>query len=413
MRKPTLVEGLALFSLAGWSYVTVLLRRAVKQTRTLESSTPLDASKCPSLSIIAPACNEANTVEPAARSLLSLDYPNLELVAVNDRSTDDTGNILNRLAQDDSRLRVIHIETLPAGWIGKNHALWKGASESTGEYILFTDADVLFRPDALRRAMAAVSETGADMLAMAPRVILCDFWERLLVGYFGLGFSLHFRPWEVSDSKSSAYVGIGAFNLVRRDAYLRMGGHSAMPMEVADDVKLGKLMKGAGARLVYRISVDGVRVRWVEGLKGFVHGLTKNMFAGLEYRWSATIGFSVLIGATHVFPAVGLFWGTKTSRLLFAGVLLAMATCAENPAGAPFVRAHQTGSSALEQNAPSDWWSDWKTDPPAFVYGLSYPLAAAIWIYTLWRSAVHTQINGGIVWRGTFYSLDELRAGVV
>ena len=406
MRKWTLIEGLALLSVVGWGVCAITLRRASSRIRFVEEAEPAADSGLPSLSVIVPACNEAETVEPAMSSLLAVDYPGIEIVALNDRSTDATSEILHRLAARDERLRVIDITTLPAGWLGKNHALRTGARQSHGDYILFTDADVHFQPDALRRAIAVIQASKADHLAIAPHIVLCGFWERLLISYFGVGFALHYRPWESSDPEKDGFAGIGAFNLVRREAYESVGGHAALPMEVADDVKLGKTLKKAGKRLEYRFSREAVSVRWMVGFRGFVNGLTKNFFAGIEFHWGHLVGFSVLIALSHTLPLPGILWGTPRSRWLFAGAMAAMVACAAPPAA--FVPAEAPSHPGAAGQPPSTI-----DRLPAALFGLAYPIASVVWLFTMWRSAVLTETRGGIEWRGTFYPIDQLRRGVV
>jgi hypothetical protein len=394
MRRPRAIECLAAVSLGLWALSARQLWRA-RQTPWLEAMREAGDEECPLFSVVVPACNEAEAIEPALRSLLASDYPRLEIVAVDDRSTDATGAILDKLAAEDSRLRPIHIRALPDGWLGKNHALSVGAAASSGDLILFTDADVLYQPDALRRSAALMIDTGFDHAAGAPHLILCGFWERLLVSYFAVLFTLHFRPWEVSDPASDAYIGVGAFNLVRRNAYEAIGGHEALRLEVADDVKLGKLLKRAGRRQMTVVTGELVRVRWVQGLRGFVNGLTKNMFAGLEYRWSSLLTVSGLLAATHIAPGPGLLWGTRASRLGFAGCLALMAVCAKPPPRPPALKPATEGLM------------------PGPEYGLLYPLAGSLYLFTLWRSAVLAETRGGIEWRGTRYSLAELRRNTV
>lgn len=395
-RSPSALECIALFSLVGWASAAVALRRGARKTIWLEDIREAADVECPSLSVVVPACNEADTIEPAMRSLFAVDYPRIEIVAVNDRSTDNTGTILNDLASQNERLHVLHITDLPAGWLGKNHALWEGARASTGDWILFTDADVIFERDALCRAMALAADRNADHVALAPRIILSGFWEQVLVSYFVVLFNLHTRPWDVEDPGDPAHIGIGAFNLVRREAYEAVGGHAALSMEVADDLKLGKVLKHAGRRQVFVIGDRLVRVRWLSGLRGFVNGLTKNLFAGLDYRWSRVAGLTLLIGGTHVLPLPGLFSGTRLSRSAFAATLACMVIAATPP-------PERTGGRGT---------TSFGAYPSRFC-GLAFPLAGCVWIFTMWRSALKAEIRGGIEWRGTLYPLDELRRGLV
>ncbi len=373
------------FSLLAWIAIGAPLWLAARRGIWLRDIAPEGPEPLPPLSVIVPALNEEQTVEAAMRTLLALDYPGLEIIAVDDRSTDGTGAILDRLAVEDPRLRVIHVRELPPGWLGKNHALHTGSLEARGDWLLFTDADVHFAPDSLKRAVRYAEQQRLDHLVVMPDVLLTGFWEKLFVSFFGTMFAYHFRIWKVSDPRSKAHVGVGAFNLVRSAAYRAMGCHAALPLAVADDVKLGQLLKQHGGRAAVVAGGSLVRVRWiVGGLRGAVEGLTKNAFAGVGFRPEAVIGSVILIAATTVWPWPGLFLGPPGARLLCAGTLLC------------FMLVVTVGGMAG------------RISP---VYGLCYPLASALFCYILLRSMVKTYRQGGIVWRGTLYPLEELRRG--
>jgi len=340
----------------------------------------------PRLSIIVPARDEEATVEQAMRTLLALDYPDLEIIAVDDRSTDRTGAILDQLAAEDARLRVVHVRQLPPGWLGKNHALHVGSSQATGDYILFTDADVHFNPSAPRRAIRFAMTNGLDHLTLFPELELRGFWETLTVWFFSIAFSMKFRPWKVSNPHSKAHMGIGAFNLVRADAYRRAGGHASLPMDVTDDMKLGKRMKEGGGRSVVLSGVESVRVRWVVGLRGMIEGLTKNAFAGFGFRPLPALASLTAMLLMTTWPAIGLFVGPWGARLLCAGTLLLM-----------------LWTAVITRPAP-------RASP---LYALAFPLAALLICYIVLRSMILTYQQGGILWRGTHYPLAELRKGIV
>lgn len=376
----------AVFGLLAWLIPYVDYRLSRWQMRYLEELPTGSAAELPRLTVIVPALNEEATIEPAMRSLLAADYPYLEVVAVDDRSTDQTGTILDCLAADDERLRVVHVTQLPAGWLGKNHAMEVGAREATGEFILFTDADVHFEPSALSRAVWFASERQLDHLVVIPRVVLHGVLETLCIWFFGVIFTLKFRPWRVHDPKSRYFTGVGAFNLVRAETYRRAGGHAALPMEVGDDVKLGKLLKQAGGRPDVVVSDGMVRVRWVEGVRGLVQGLTKNMFAGLDFSMWKLFGATVGILLLAVWPAAGLLFGPMSGRIACAVTMVTMVFTSAR--GRPF-----RGASPL--------------------YALGFPFAAMVVIYIFFRSAITTYRQGGIVWRGTLYRIEELRKGIV
>ncbi len=376
---------LAIGSLASWVLPALAALISRWDFRKL-AGWPEPEGPLPRVSIVVAALNEADTIEPAMRSLLALDYPDLELIAIDDRSTDATGAILDRLGTDNPRLRVAHIADLPAGWLGKNHALHIGSSQSTGKYILFTDADVVFEPTALRRAVRVAEAESLDQLAVLPSLAKGGFWETLTVSFFGIIFFLYTTPWKVRNPRSKAHIGVGAFNLVLAETYRKAGGHASLPMDVADDVKLGKRMKMSGGRCDFLDGAGLLSVRWVVGLRGIVHGLTKNMFAGFSYNpVSAVAGMiGMLIMAT--WPAVGLFVGPLGPRII-CGCALAMMVYA-SWRGRP-----SPGASAL--------------------YGLGYPIAGVIFAYIVLRSMTLTYWRGGVIWRGTLYPLRELRKGVV
>ena len=342
--------------------------------------------RLPMLSVIVPACNEAAAIERAMSSLLSLDYPNLEIIAVNDRSTDATGEILDRLAAANPLMRVIHIDRLPPGWLGKNHALQAASEQARGEWLLFTDADVVLDRQCMLKAVSYAVSRKIDHLVLSPECETRGFWERLFVSYFGLMFCFKIRPWDVSDRQKSAYVGLGAFNMVRAAAYHHFGGHRALPMEVADDMKLGKVMKRNGFSQELLDGRELVSVRWVIGLRGIVEGLTKNAFAGLEFRLSIAMGAVVALAVMSLYPVAAIATGPSTARMFAAANLGIMVL----------------GAAAMR-----------KLSGAGGRYGLAYPLASLILIYIVLRSTWRAYRQDGILWRGTLYPLDELRRGVV
>jgi hypothetical protein len=340
----------------------------------------------PSVSVLVPACNEAETIERAMRSLLAIDYPNLEIIAVDDRSTDETGDILDCLAAGNPRLRVLHIENLPDGWLGKNHALHVASEEARGEWLLFTDADVVYRPDTLRMTLAYARLTGADHLVACPRCRGFDFWERLFMSYFGLMFLFRVRPWEVALPGRPAYFGFGAFNLVKAAAYRQCGGHGALPMEVADDTKLGKILKQNGFHTRIVDASDYISLRWVIGIRGIMNGFVKNAFASFDFSLLRTGAGICGLGLTALYPIFALIPPVAPARLLALGTLLAMV-------GGAYTMRRLTDAGAL--------------------YGLAYPVAGLIVIGVILRSTWVTLRQRGIMWRGTCYALDELKRGVV
>jgi glycosyltransferase involved in cell wall biosynthesis len=352
----------------------------------LANVAPATGNDLPRISILFGARDEAEKISAAIESWLALDYPDFEIIAVDDRSQDATGAILDDFARRDRRLQVIHVSKLPEGWLGKPNALQIAYSRSSGEWIVFTDADVRFSPDLLRRTMALARAENWDHMTLLAALELRGFWEVTTVGYLGLGFALGFQPWKVSDSKSDTYFGVGAFQLVRRSAYQAIGTHRRLAMEVVDDIKLGKLIKLGRFRSGIATSQNFVQIRWHDGFSNLVQGLMKNLFAGYSYSvWRALLSI-VAVFIFSVLPFVAICFTSGIARLACAVIC--------------FVAVLIEGRFVQETHEPA-------------LYGLTHPIGAAVFIYMSLRATIGTLWRGGIIWRGTFYPLKELRKGMV
>jgi hypothetical protein len=352
----------------------------------LSDVTPDISRESPHVSIIFAARDEAEKMPAALETLLAQDYPHFEIIAVNDRSQDQTSFILHEFERLRRNLIVTDIDSLPPGWLGKPHALVAGVEKSRGDWLVFTDADVHFAPDVLRRAMALATERQWDHLTLLASVEMRGFWETTAISYFGLGFIFGNEPWLASDPRSGRYMGVGAFQLVRRTAYEASGGHSRLRMDVIEDMKLGKLMKMSGFRSGVAVAQDMVRVRWHEGVWNVIRGVTKNMFAAVHYNPFLAAAAIVLTLILSVLPFLGLGFATSWARL-FAGIAAVAAVLVQ---------------SAIIRSA--------NASP---LYGLTHPLGALVFCWMMARSAIATLWRGGVVWRDTFYPLEELRKGLV
>ncbi|HSN69548.1 MAG TPA: glycosyltransferase, partial [Thermoanaerobaculia bacterium] len=237
----------------------------------------------PMVSVVVAGRDEELSVEDAMRSLLALDYPHLEVVAVDDRSADGTGEILRRIASEDPRLRPVTIRELPAGWLGKNHALHAGAAAARGELLLFTDADVIFEPSALRRAVRYMRERQLELLTASPELVIRSVRVGIFIATFALFFSMFSKPWRARLRSPRFHVGVGAFNLVRASFYRAQGGHEPIRMRPDDDMKLAKLLQKGGGREELVFGLGMIRVAWYSSVREAVRGLEKNAFSGVEY----------------------------------------------------------------------------------------------------------------------------------
>jgi len=360
---------------------------------------PPDAA-LPSLTIVVPARNEEAEIEPALRSVLELNYPRFEIVAVNDRSTDQTGAIMDRIAAEPAaqgRLRVIHVRNLPAGWLGKVHAMWLGsqgnasqknaapgtaAQQITSDWLLFTDADCVFRPDCLRRAIHYATKTATDHLVLFPTAHMKTLGERMMIGFPQVMASFVMRAWKVRDPNARDHIGVGAFNLVRRSAYEAIGTYEALRLEVVDDIKLGEAIKKAGLRQDVVFGHELVSLRWAVGAAGVVANLEKNLFAFLRFRVSLALVVCALTLFLCVCPFLGLLLAPGWARAPFA-VAIAMIALVYTLTG--------------RYMASSPWMF------------LTCPIAALIFAFATLQSAFIAVRDGAITWRGTRYPLEELR----
>jgi glycosyltransferase involved in cell wall biosynthesis len=342
------------------------------------------------ISIIVPARNEEEDIELSLTRLLELDYDNYEVIAVNDRSTDRTGEIMERVAENpvltSGRLRVIHHRELPAGWLGKTHAMWTATNEASGDWLLFTDADVLFKPDSVRRALAYAEAEKADHVVLFPRMIMKQPGEYMMIAFFQTMFVFGHRPWKVADPKSRDHMGVGAFNLIRQSVYEAVGTYKALRMEVLDDMKLGKVVKNAGYAQRNVFGGDLISIRWANGAMGVVNNLTKNFFAILSFQWPRTLISAFGLAFLNLMPFLGVWLAHGWARLPYAVALGSMFSI-------------YLGMSL-------------RSGVPAY-YFLLHPVSTALFIYTLLRSMFHALWNDGIIWRGTRYPLEELRKGMV
>ncbi|HUJ30177.1 MAG TPA: glycosyltransferase family 2 protein [Candidatus Acidoferrum sp.] len=369
-----------------WILQAIEIVSGVISMPRLADVTPLDAAQCPSVSILVAARDEAVKLPEALATFLALDYPDYEVVAVDDRSADGTKAILEAAARANPRLKCVRVESLPEGWLGKPHGLQQAYEHSKGEWLVFTDADVTFAPDLLRRALALALHRGRDHLTLLGRAEMYGFFEKIAMTFFGFGFILGTKPWQAHDPKSSGYNGVGAFQLIRRSSYEAMGTHRRLRMEVIDDMKLGKLMKNSGARSGAAKAGDAVSVHWHDGVRNMTRGTTKNFFASSGFRLWLTLVRIVGLVVMSVFPFVALPF---VHGWALAFDLIAIALPVLIHAGA-----------ALEFGVSPLW-------------ALSHPIGALIFVWMIARSTVVTLWQGGIVWRGTFYPLDELKRGVV
>jgi glycosyltransferase involved in cell wall biosynthesis len=402
-----------MFGWASWNWITGSILALAWFSRIVEAAlgmphvadiarpewdrSPAALNGEPRVSIIVPARNEEEDIRATLLQLLALDYSNYEVIAVNDRSIDRTGAIMDEVAATENVrgadsnfrptwLKVIHISELPSGWLGKTHAMWTAGQQASGEWLLFTDADVLFKPDSLRRAVAYADAERADHLVLFPRMIMKRPSERMMIAFFQALFVFGHRPWKVADPKARDHMGVGAFNLVRRSVYEAVGTYRALRMEVLDDMKLGKVIKNAGFAQRNVFGEDLISLHWAKGAFGVVDNLTKNFFAVLSFQWPRTVATVIALGFLNLGPFLGVGLAHGWVRVPYSIALVSLF-------GVYY---------GMSRRSPV----------PAYYFFL-HPVSTTLFMYILLRSMIQTLANDGIVWRGTKYPLDELRKGMV
>ena len=388
----------ALFVLLAWAIALGWLWQGIAALRgmpTLPDLTAPSAETLPQLAqsqgsqltVIVPACNEERNIQATLRSLLASTGLRLQILAVNDRSTDQTGQRIAALLSEavvkhaPHTLELVTIAELPPGWLGKPHAMAVAASRAAAPWILFTDADVLFEPGALALALRQAVAAQADHLILIPTLILETTPERAMLGAMQAFASWGMRLWKVADPRAKDFLGVGGFNLVRRSAYESIGGFSAFPLEALDDLRLGWTLKRAGFRPSVALGPGLARIRWLHSALAIVQLVEKNGFAVSRFRVSLHLGMCVGLVALLFAPVAALFGGMATLPAALIACL-----------GQWMLYRAQS-----RMNGVAPW------------HAVFFVPMSAVMLYAFLRSMTLTLARRGIRWRGTFYPLVELR----
>jgi len=344
---------------------------------------PLNVPRPVRCSVVVAARDEEARIESTIRRLLAQSGVAIDLIVVDDRSTDGTGEILRRLAAEDGRVRVKRVDALPDGWLGKCHACHVGAGIATGDWILFTDADCWLKPDVIARALRLAESDGADHVTLTPGITGATLGARA----WHLAFLMSLADWfyGVNRDRPRSYLGMGAFNLVRAPAYRECGGYEKLRLTVLDDVKLGLLLRRAGKRTRGFIGGDDTECHWGTTVGAMIGVMEKNYFAAIDFRFAPVLALGIGGPLFWLAAVVGPFTGTIAGMAAGMALLSLML-----PAG---IVARRLG------------WSLGEAAMTPFIYPALF--------YAVFNSAWKTVRQGGVRWRDTFYSLDVLRAGTV
>ncbi|WP_127580236.1 glycosyltransferase [Paenibacillus koleovorans] len=392
----SIIEAAAAITLLYWTFMLVQMGVGLRllpplPKRAEAGSGARGKEKTPLVSVILAAKEEEKTIRETVQHLLQQDYARFEIIAVNDRSSDATGRKLEELrrwseGRPESRvpLTVIHITTLPDGWLGKNHALYQGYKQAKGKYLLFTDADVRFQPTTIRDAVAYAERQEADHVTMSPYMKSQSFWLRAFVHYFLFSLCLFIRPWRANlDHQHRHGMGIGAFNLISRQTYEGIGTHQTFALRPDDDLQLGYRVKKHGYRQRFVTGNDHLEVEWYPNLQSAVQGLEKNLFSGFRYRFSYALAGMLGQLLFFFFPFIALWIVPGWPRLAY---ILSAAIA---------VGLYLLCVRRLTRDSGRE--------------AIVFPLTVCLLVYVLGRSVFLTLRRGGIYWRGTFYSLRELK----
>jgi len=383
---------------AGWFWQLFLWMRNAGEvadlTRLPSYDLPMLNQDANLLTVIVPACNEEVSIADTLRSLLASEGICLRIIAVNDRSTDRTGVIMEQVAGKQAaeqslnnslghEIQIIHIKELASGWLGKPRALATAALLSQSDWLLFTDGDVRFAPEAVSLALRYAQAERVDHLVLMPDWTMESHGEAAMHGALHALSTWTLHLWRVADPEAREFLGVGAFNLVRREVYEALGGFESLRMEVLEDLRFGWMVKRAGYRQRVVLGPSLAAVRWSVGAWGVVRNLEKNLFALYRYN----VALALLAGLGLV---VQISWP-----------ILAIAVGGLNRVAGILVYLAIFGIYLVSRQV---------TRVPAG-YVVVYPLAAGLFLFALLRSIVLTLFRGGVVWRGTLYPLADLRAG--
>ena len=378
-----------------WVWLAVAALRGLRALPDL-TQRPLPPDLPPAaesdLTVVVPACNEEAAIAATLRSLLATRGLRLQIVAVNDRSTDRTAAemaaVQAEVGSTPHELAIMTVEALPEGWLGKPHAMALAAAHAKADWLLFTDGDVLFAPDALARALHHAKAEQADHLIVFPTLLVHSLPERAMQAALQVLATWGVRLWKISDPRARDFLGVGGFNLIRREAYEAVGGFESLRMEVLDDVRMGWKLKRAGFRVRVAYGPGLVSIRWLAGALSVIRLIEKNSFSATRFQPVLHVLGSFTLAAVALLPVADLAVGFNH----WQGSLLAAAAGAVSALGILLsYRAHRQ-----------------LTHAPAWL-AVFFPPAIAVVAYAFFLSMMLALVRGGIIWRGTRYRLKALR----
>ena len=349
--------------------------------------------QAPLISICIPARNEERNIRACVEAMLAQDYPDFEIIVLDDRSTDATPEILSRAsgATQNDKLRIIGGSDLPPGWAGKPHALFQASAAARGGWLCFVDADTFVRPQALSSCYAKALETKADMFTIMTFQIMGTFWEKVVMPLIMTALTVGFSPRKVNDPNRKDAIANGQFILIKRSVYDAIGGHESVKDQIVEDKALAEQVKWNGHRLVVADGYAVARTRMYTSLPEMWEGWTKNIYLGLSDHPSLIVlgafgAFVLLVAALFLplWPLLGIFW------FLQGGGWLALAVIIKSLilwAVVIYARARVAVGMGI-----SPW------------YAFTLPLGAAIFAAMMFTSTWKVLSGKGVMWKGRMYT---------
>ncbi len=379
---------IASISLIVCFYQLVIAIITKKRLKTLDKIDAISLIEFPSISVIITAKDEENEIEDAINSRLESDYPNIEFIIVNDRSIDKTLQIINGIAKKDKRVKVVNIKDLRDGWLGKINALNEGKKIANGDWLLFSDGDAFIKPGTLKKVIRLCLKNNIDFVAVLPEFYSSNFVVDVPVSIFFRSLMTMGRAYKAEDKKSRVSVGSGSFNFVRREAFEKAGEFEKLKMEVIDDVAMGQILKSSGAKTSMLIGKKFVGVKWYSNLKSLFDGMGRAMMAGLgNFNFFQLFLLSTIAFIIDTTPFIILI-----------------------PFGIPYLQLIGIVSIVFIISATII------TDNlmnRSFYYSFFLPIGYLLIYLIALYGGLRIFINRGLIWRNTFYSINDLKKGRV
>lgn len=345
---------------------------------------PVTRQTFPKLSIVVCARDEAADIEQTLAHLSHLDYPNLEIIAVNDRSDDETGELMESAASKDKRIIPLHLTHLPDGWMGKNHAAFCGSKVASGDWLLFLDADLKLEPDTLTRMMSHVLDHELEHVTALTHYECSGFFYQVFhLAHKSFGYMLALKPWMARLKWSNRSMNIGHFCLYSRAAYSRIDGHRAVAMECLEDVRMGELVKKHGLAQEAISTQQHASIVWYHSWQEMFRGICKNSFAFFHYNLPPLLLGTVMWCLLFILPFVAVLLTHGVTQILFLISCVLLWGIAVQTAD--FFRIPRK-------------------------YAICLPLGLVAHLFPVYASVFSFYKHKGIYWRGTFYHADTLKA---